>query len=252
MSVSRKYGRSFHFDFSPGTTSDDRINKLWREDVSKFKNILHTEKLDGENTCLSQLGVFARSHAAPTSHPWADHLKERHGLMVNDLKSMNLEIFGENLYAIHSIIYPNIESHFYVFGARILDMWLSWEEVKWYAGFFDLPTVPELLIQPTDNVDLIQKTVLDFAEQPSVFGSFQNGTDPLQSCTTEGVVSRNLDEYPVDALSTNLMKYVRAGHVNTTEHWSRSIKRAPLKSEIINFIGDKETQLNEAVKLLIK
>lgn len=231
MSISRKYGRSYHYDFSPGTTSDDRINKNWRKDVSNFKNIVHTEKLDGENTCISELGIFARSHAAPTQHPWSNYLKERHGLMVSDLKGMNLELFGENIYAIHSIIYPNIESHFYVFGARILDMWLSWEEVKWYAGFFDLPTVPELLIQPTDDVKVIEKTVIDFSKQPSTFGSLQNGVEPIKECTMEGVVSRNLGEYPVKDLSVNLMKYVRKDHVQTDVHWSRNWKRAQLISE---------------------
>lgn len=113
-----KYGRTYHYDFSPGTTSDDRINFNWREDIKSFDHILHTEKLDGENTCLSPLGVFARSHAAPTIHPWANHLKIKHSLLVHDLKQNNLEIFGENLYAIHSIIYPKLESHFYVFNNK--------------------------------------------------------------------------------------------------------------------------------------
>lgn len=45
MSISTKYGRTFHFDFSPGTTSDDRINYHWRTDIQKFNTILHTEKL---------------------------------------------------------------------------------------------------------------------------------------------------------------------------------------------------------------
>jgi hypothetical protein len=75
MSISDKYGRTYHYDFSLGTTSDDRINRDWSNQVKKFDSIVHTEKLDGENTCLSPLGVFARSHAAPTLHPWADHLK---------------------------------------------------------------------------------------------------------------------------------------------------------------------------------
>ncbi|NHX34665.1 2'-5' RNA ligase, partial [Escherichia coli] len=26
---SRKYGRTYHYPFSPGTTSDDRINSYW-------------------------------------------------------------------------------------------------------------------------------------------------------------------------------------------------------------------------------
>jgi len=231
MSISTKYGRTYHYDFSPGTTSDDRINRNWREEVQKFKTILHTEKLDGENTCLSELGVFARSHAAPTLHPWADHLKIKQSIMKHDLKDNNLEIFGENLYAIHSIIYPKLEHHFYVFGVRVLDKWLSWEETKWYASMFDLPVVPELLIQDTTNPELIKQTVLELAGQPSTFGSQQNNTNPLKDCTREGVVSRNIEEYSVDTFAENVFKYVRKDHVQTDVHWSKNITRAVLKYE---------------------
>jgi len=232
MSISTKYGRTYHYDFSPGTTSDDRINRNWREEVKSFKTILHTEKMDGENTCLSPLGVFARSHAAPTLHPWANHLKIKQSVMATDLKENNLEIFGENLYAIHSIIYPRLEEHFYVFGVRILDKWLSWEETKWYATMFDLPVVPELLIQGTQDTDLIKQTVLDLASKPSVFGSIQNNTNPPMDCTREGIVSRNIEEYDVDAFAKNVFKYVRKNHVQTDVHWSKTITRAVLKHEL--------------------
>jgi hypothetical protein len=144
MSISRKYGRTFHFPFSPGTTSDDRINHRYWEDVQKLEAVVHTEKLDGENTCISKLGVFARSHAAPTRHPWANYLKERWSWMRHDLGE--LEVFGENLYAVHSIAYERLESHFFVFAIREGERWLSWEEVKFYAAALDFPTVPELAI----------------------------------------------------------------------------------------------------------
>lgn len=231
MSISTKYGRTFHYDFSPGTTSDDRINRNWREDIQKFNTVIHTEKMDGENTCLSPLGVFARSHAAPTLHPWADHLKIKHSMMVHDLKENNLEIFGENLYALHSIIYPKLEAHFYVFGVRILDKWLSWEETKWYASMFDLPVVPELLIQGTSDTDLIKKTVLDICSTESVFGSIQNNTNPPLVCTREGIVSRNVEEYAVEDFVENVFKYVRKDHVQTDVHWSKQITRARLVHE---------------------
>jgi RNA ligase len=231
MSISKKYGRTFHYDFSPGTTSDDRINRKWREDIQKFETALHTEKMDGENTCLSPLGVFARSHATPTLHPWADHLKIKHSMMVNDLKENNLEIFGENLYAVHSIIYPRLEEHFYVFGVRIHDMWLSWEETKWYASMFDLPVAPELLIQPTSDTELIKSTVLDLSKQESVFGSLQNGTNPPIECTREGIVTRNINEYAVEDFAKNVFKFVRKDHVQTDVHWSKQITRARLIHE---------------------
>ena len=112
--LSEKYGRTFHYPFSPGTTSDDRINHTYWEDIQQIETLIHTEKLDGENNCLSRYGVFARSHAAPTTSPWTRELRERWELMKNDLG--DIEIFGENLYAIHSIEYRKLETHFYVFA----------------------------------------------------------------------------------------------------------------------------------------
>ena len=101
--ISEKYGRTYHYPFSPGTTSDDRINHTYWEDIQRIKTLVHTEKLDGENNCLSQWGVFARSHTASTTSPWTRQLRERWELIKNDLG--DIEIFGENLYAIHSIEY---------------------------------------------------------------------------------------------------------------------------------------------------
>lgn len=231
MAFQDKYGRTMHFDFSPGTTSDDSINTHWRKQVKMFHKIVHTEKLDGENSCLSQYGVFARSHAAPTLHPWANHLKIKQSIIQQDLKSMELEIFGENLYALHSIIYPKLDAHFYVFGVRILDKWLSWEETKWWAEFFDFQVVPELGIQDTTQPELIKTRVLELASEPSIFGSQQNNTTPLIDCTREGLVSRNIEEYTVENFKENIFKFVRKDHVQTDVHWSKTITRARLITE---------------------
>lgn len=227
MSLSRKYGRTFHYPFSPGTTNDDRINHQYWENVTAIEKIVHTEKLDGENTCLNQYGVFARSHAAPTIHPWANYLKERWHLIKNDLG--DLEIFGENLYAIHSIQYTKLEHHFYVFGVRVLDQWLSWEEVQFYAALLDFPTVPELKIIEPRGQSIFEKTALAIVKQPSNFGSFDVHTQ--ESCRMEGIVSRNIVAYSVSDFKKNVFKYVRKDHVKTDEHWTRNWKRAPLKWE---------------------
>jgi hypothetical protein len=227
MSWSRKYGRTFHYPFSPGTTNDDRINFDWWEEISKIKTVIHTEKLDGENTCLNQHGVFSRSHAAPTLHPWANYLKERWSWMKNDLG--NLEIFGENLYAIHSIEYTDLNEHFFTFGIRHLDMWLSWEEVEFYAAFFGLPTVPLLLEEePVDKVSF-EASVLDIIKDVSTFESVDNFTKEV--CSMEGIVSKNKEEYPVDDFKENVFKYVRKDHVKTDKHWTRNWKRAKLNWE---------------------
>lgn len=62
--ILQEYGRTYHYPFSPGTTSDDRTNHTYREDIKRIEPLIHTEKLDGENNCLNQFGIFARSHAA--------------------------------------------------------------------------------------------------------------------------------------------------------------------------------------------
>ncbi|MBC7864193.1 MAG: 2'-5' RNA ligase [Bacteroidia bacterium] len=228
MSISRKYGRTYHYPFSPGTSSDDRINSDYWNDLSKIKTIIHTEKLDGENNCLSKYGVFARSHAAPTVSPWTAFLRQRWDLMKNDLG--DYELFGENLYAIHSIEYPNIESHYFVFGVRENDKWLSWEETKFIASAFDLPTVPVLMeCSELSEKSLFEKDLLELIKRSGTFGSVD--VQSKKPCSMEGVVTRNIDEYEVEEFQKNVFKYVRKGHVKTDEHWTRNWKRAPLKFE---------------------
>lgn len=230
--ISEKYGRTYHYPFSPGTTSDDRINHTYWEDIRKIHTLVHTEKLDGENNCLSRWGVFARSHAAPTSSPWTSQLRERWEWMKNDLG--DLEIFGENLYALHSIEYRRLETCFYVFAVRCMDKWLSWEEVKFYAAIYDLPVVPELRQELVSGLtqDSLKQEIVRMAQEPSVFDSYDPRTG--DACTREGVVSRNMEEYPVIEFARNVFKYVRKGHVNTDEHWTRNWKRARLLWEVEN------------------
>src|SRR3954471_4547123 len=112
--ASQKYPRTYHFPFSPGTTSDDRIAK--RFDRLLQEPVMITEKLDGENTCLNQYGVFARSHAAPTRNPWANYLWDRWNELRHQLG--DLELFGESLYATHSIEYNHLEDYYYLFAIR--------------------------------------------------------------------------------------------------------------------------------------
>lgn len=226
---SRKYGRTYHFPFSPGTTSDGRFNYTYWEDILKFRTLLFTEKLDGENNCLSSRGVFARSHAAPTTSAWTNQLRERWQLIKSDLG--DLELFGENLYAIHSIEYKNIEDYFFVFAARIKDVWLSWDEIVFYAKLFDFPTVPVLDKQEVKDLtqDSLEKRIIALAQEDSVFGALDSLTG--LGCTREGVVCRNMDEFTTSDFQHSVFKYVRKGHVKTDIHWTRNWKRAKLSWE---------------------
>jgi hypothetical protein len=228
MAYSEKYPRTYHYPFSQGTTSDDRVNDDYWSDLQRIKQLVHTEKLDGENTCLNKYGVFARSHVAPATTPWSATIREYWNLLKNDLG--DLEIFGENCYAIHSLQYTALQSHFFVFAVRLHDTWLSWEETKFYAAMIDLPVVPEIaLLTPPGNQAVFEKAVLQMVALPGAFAPIDTVTG--QTATMEGVVTRNAGSFKSDAFKQNVFKYVRKGHVKTDEHWTRNWKRAPLQNE---------------------
>lgn len=228
MAISRKYGRTYHYPFSPGTTSDDRIAHTYWQDIQNISELIHTEKLDGENNCLNRYGVFARSHVTPTVSPWTAALRQKWAMTKHDLG--DLDVFGENLFAIHSIQYERLEHHFYVFAVRENDVWLSWEETQFYAHLLDFPTVPVLAKgEPVTDPFGFKQQVLALVNQPSTFGSVDVHTG--QPCTMEGVVSRDTAAYAVDDFAWHVFKYVRKGHVKTDQHWTRTWRRAPLAWE---------------------
>lgn len=225
---SAKYGRTFHYPFSPGTTSDDRINQDYWTDLQRLKTLLHTEKLDGENNCLNRHGVFARSHAAPTTSPWTATLRQFWQQVKGDLGE--LHIFLENLYAVHSLQYQKLEHHFYVFAVREGERWLSWEEVKFYAAMLDLPTVPEIEVGATPSEkNLFEQKIKSMVMGPGAFQPVDAATG--KPSTMEGIVSRNADAFSSASFAQNVFKWVRKGHVKTDEHWTRNWKRARLKWE---------------------
>lgn len=249
MNESRKYCRSLHAQISLGTTSDDRFMPNGYVSVfAEMDKLILTEKLDGQNNCFNKHGVFARSHTAPTKHPWDKPLIERWQLIRNDLN--DLEIFGENMYGIHSIGYKKLESYFYVFAVRENDQWLSWEEVKFYANLLDFPIVPE--IEPRSNLSEYKITAknenvvlsnwlksnlgMTWEESVNTEGKL-GGYDPeTDKPCSEGFVIRNAESYKTNqgAINVssnefnNLFKLVRASHVKTDVHWTKTWKPAKL------------------------
>ena len=79
MNQSQKYCRTLHAPISLGTTSDDPAGicfavrimpRGYLQAFADMKDLVITEKLDGQNNCFNKYGVFARSHSAPSIHPW--------------------------------------------------------------------------------------------------------------------------------------------------------------------------------------
>ncbi len=249
MNESRKYCRSLHAKISLGSTSDDRfMPDGYLKSFAEMEGLILTEKLDGQNNCFSKRGVFARSHTSPTNHPWDKPMRERWELIKHDLG--NIEIFGENMYGIHSIAYKNLDSYFYLFAVREGDLWLSWEEVKFYAEIFEFPTVPEIPIkkflkemfnEQTDENEILEKWLFEnlgmkwteSVETPGKLGGYSPETG--KDCS-EGFVIRNKNAFKTNDGNipvaenefNNLFKLVRKSHVQTDIHWTKTWKPAKL------------------------
>lgn len=215
-----KYPRTYHMPWSPGATSDDKILKLGWFDNYKGKQVVFTEKLDGENTCMTYADVYARSHGAPTRSPWSRNLWDlQEGLYwkVKNAIGPNEEVFGENLYGEHSIHYDRLLAYWHMFAVNNGERWYSWDEVCEFAEMLGVPHVPELYRIVVQDEEQVKTIVNDLMRMPSCYGKEK-----------EGIVMRIVDSFPIEEFPNCVCKYVRANHVQTDEHWTRNWKKAEL------------------------
>jgi len=211
-----KYARTYHLPWSPGSTNDDRIS----DNVNSLLDIeiVITEKLDGENCGMTNDGVYARSHATFTTSDWSREVRQLHQLKVKGQLDDGVFIFGENMEGIHSIEYTNLTSYFYIFGVRDNNIWIPWENVEEYSYLLDIPTTPVLFKGVVNSEKELKEIVENLVKTPSKIGG-----------TIEGVVVRNAGMFHNNDFSENFMKWVRKGHVQTDEHWTRNWKKSKIK-----------------------
>lgn len=209
MNKLHKYPRTPHLPWSPGKTNDDKV----LQDIGMFydKEIVITEKMDGENTTMYRDYFHARSLDS-NNHPSRDYVKGLWGFTKHMIPD-GWRICGENLYAKHSIHYKDLRSYFYVFSVwDDNNVCLSWLETKDFCLSIGLEIV---------NV---------WYE-----GRWDNQTKPLKSCCIspqqEGYVIRNAWSFHYDNFSSNVAKYVRANHVLDDIHWSKK----PLVKNLLRY-----------------
>jgi len=191
-----KYPRTYHFEWSPGKTSDDKT----QFDLSNFEDkcIVITEKMDGENSTLMKDYIYARSLDSK------DHLS-RHWLkgLWGNIKYLipdGWRICGENLYAKHSIFYENLSSYFMVFSIwNEKNECLSINDTLKWCNLLGLTHVP-ILYQGKFDIDFIKNFKID-------------------TSIKEGFVMRLCDSFNYNDFNNSVIKWVRDNHVITNKHW---------------------------------
>lgn len=199
-----KYPRTFHLPFSLGRTEDDRTLK----DCSQFegRDVVITEKLDGENTTGYYDGYIHARSLDSNNHPSRNWVKNYLAGVLHELPH-GWRICGENLYAKHSIAYSGLKSYF-----RPFSIWndrnecLSWRESLEWFELLNLVPVPVLYNGPWME---------DFAR--SVGEAVEKDSDKH-----EGFVVRVADKFNYGQFSKSIAKFVRKNHVQTSKHWIKT------------------------------
>ncbi|WP_329426195.1 AAA family ATPase [Streptosporangium sp. NBC_01495] len=189
------YPRTPHLPWSPGVASDDvRAGGLAG---LVGREVVVTEKLDGENTTLYQDGTHARSLDS-AHHPSRAWIKALHGRIARFIPP-GRRVCGENLYARHSIEYRDLESWFYAFSVWDGDHCLDWDRTARLTRRLGVP-VPPVLWRGVFDERALRALRLDTARQ-------------------EGYVVRTVDGFHREEFAHRVAKWVRPRHVQTTEHW---------------------------------
>ena len=196
MSTYIKYPRTAHLPWSPGVSSDD-VRIL---DTTTFagKEVIVTEKMDGENTSLYRDHIHARSLDS-RHHPSRDWVKTWHGNIAYTIP-VGWRICGENLYARHSVAYPDLASYFYGFSIWNEDnICLNWAETEEWFELLGVHPVPVLFRGVWDEAAIRALSI--------------------DANTTEGYVVRLAEAFNYEDFPRSLAKWVRPHHVQTDQHW---------------------------------
>jgi len=194
-----KYPRTYHLPWSEGVTDDDRTMPL---PVTVFggKEIVVTEKMDGENTTMYNDYIHARSINSG-NHPSRGWVKNLHGRIQYDIPDQ-WRICGENLYAKHTLPYNDLVSFFQVFSIwDHRNVCLSWDDTVTFAAVLDLPVVRVMYRGIYDG-----KLLRDLHKS-------------MDLTKQEGYVVRLAAEFPYRAFRYSAAKFVRRAHVGTAHNW---------------------------------
>lgn len=218
--VRKKYPRTYHFPWSLGVQSDDKIIKDFSHFVGKI--IIVTEKLDGENTTLYPDYYHARSIDSLFNFTRAWVANMHAGIKYNIPK--NMKLVGENMWGKHSIDYPDgvLQGYFYLFSIweeleNGEDYCLDYDTMVEYAELLELP-MPKVLYRG----EFCEKTLRDLAIN-------------LDTNTSEGYVVRTVEGFHRKDVDKHLAKWVREGHVQpNSDHWLKNaVQNGKLSTDVL-------------------
>lgn len=223
-----KYPSTRHLPFSHERDDDDTAHQTldWLTGYPLVISI----KMDGGN-CMLVKDTENPIRARNGRHADKDHFDmAKQWYWENNLYDeipAYLQVFGEWLYAKHSIHYgcsceeecddvgPALRDYFQVFGIydTRYDLWLGWQETMELANEWGLTMAP-----PATKV----WGYVQFDNTHEAWDTLWNLSQEVVDEGHEGIVVRSKHPFHYGQIEQRLGKYVRPGHVKDDEkHWSK-------------------------------
>jgi hypothetical protein len=197
-----KHYRTYHFPWSEGVSSDDRV--LDSTDQFNTHRVVITEKRDGECTTLYPDGYVHARSIDGNNHPWQSVIKAIWRERCYELPK-GWRIVGENLYAQHTLRYDDLVDWIEIFAIITENNTvLSWKDTIEWCELLCLQTVPVLWEGIWDECKI------------------KNIQHHLNLEIKEGYVCRISKSFEASQWNYWVGKFVRKGHVQTDEHWTKN------------------------------
>jgi len=218
-----KYPSIPHWHKSPSVHRDDSYHA--DPDFFVGKRVVITEKIDGGNTLLHDGQVYARSVTSPASDGWFGMVKKHHAYKTLDSEFTPYSFYGEDIYGIHSIKYNPVKEDetYLLFAVKNATIFMSWEQVEYFAKRLEVRTVPVVHKGIFKSVDEITNFFESTIDKGSKLG-------PI----SEGFVMRTDGAIQDKEFTMKVCKYVRRNHVQTDQHWKRNWQPANLQKEHVS------------------
>ncbi len=214
-----KYPSTSFFEFSPNLVTARETNPLINPENLVGYPVVISLKMDGSNVTITRNYIAARN-GTDARHRSFDFCKSIHAEICH-LIPEHIQIFGEWLYAKHSIHYSDdlaLGSYLQIFCLynQKHHVFLGWHDVEKMAKKIGYPTVPVLSKQIFNDKHYLINKVTEIGEKQISRGQ-------------EGIVVRSIYPFHYSQFPQYLAKYVRVHHVTTNKHW----KTAPIiKNEV--------------------
>lgn len=219
-----KYPRTPHLFGSKGTADDKHLNEAESHSFLSDKSVIVEEKLDGTNVGLhfsdaGELVLQCRGHLITEGmHPQYDLFKQWSAVKRHDLEerlSNRFILFGEWVYAKHSIFYRRLTHYFYEFDIydKQQEAFLDLEQRLGLLEGIGIETVPVIHTGP-----LVRRDLEELIGASQFDSQFENPITKSTDNLMEGLYLRTEAEGRVTARA----KFVRPAFVEKIKqstHW---------------------------------